>query len=180
MRKETSTGFINSYLLKSTLDSEDPNLIALENAIVDAQGARGSGKVITLSGLSQEDVAANLLEEIGGGAGSAGAVIDAAISTYELDSKVINGAYLIPPILAGTDQKVGFSAPDLDAAYFVFNTITQGGRDTIEQEVNRVLKESVFETKSIKIIKLKLDANVEGTEVTKLDENGNEVKTTIT
>lgn len=157
VRKETSTGFINSYLLKTTMDSEDPNLIALENAIIEAQGARGTGKVITMSGLSPEDVASTLLEEIGGGAGSAGAIIDAATSAYELSSKVINGAYLIPPILAGTDQKSGFSAPDLEDAYFVFNSITQIGRDTIEQELNRVLKYSVFDVRNISINKLSLD-----------------------
>lgn len=167
MRKESSTGFINSYLLKTTMDAEDPNLIALENAIIEAQGARGSGKVITLAGLTEADVKATLLEEIGGGAGSAGAIVDAIVKAFELSSKVINGAYLIPPILAGTDQKVGFSAPNLGDAYYVFNSITQGGRDTIEQEVNRVLAQSVFKTRSISINKLRLDPKVEDVEVTK-------------
>ena len=33
VRKETSTGFVSSYILKSTLDYDDANLIAMENSI---------------------------------------------------------------------------------------------------------------------------------------------------
>lgn len=157
VRKETSTGFINSYLLKTSLDSEDPTLIAIENAIEAAQGARGSGKVITFSGLAPEDLAATLLEEIGGGAGSRAGIIDSAKVAYELDKEVINGAYLIPPALAGIDQKSGFSGKDLEEAYFTYNAITQNGRDIIESELNRVLEHSVFKVKEIAIKKLKLD-----------------------
>ena len=157
VRKETSTGFINSYLLKTSLDSEDPTLIAIENAIEAAQGARGSGKVITFSGLAPEDLAATLLEEIGGGAGSRAGIIDSAKVAYELDKEVINGAYLIPPALAGIDQKSGFSGKDLEEAYFTYNAITQNGRDIIESELNRVLEHSIFKVKEIAIKKLKLD-----------------------
>ena len=157
VRKETSTGFINSYLLKTSLDSEDPTLQAIEAAIEAAQGARGSGKVVTFSGLATEDLSATLLEEIGGGSGARGAIIDAAKTAYELDKEVINGAYLIPPALAGIDQSSGFSGKDLEEAYFTYNAITQNGRDTIESELNRILKESVFNTKEIAIKKLKLD-----------------------
>lgn len=64
-RKETATGFINSYILKTTLDSEDPKLAAIENAIEEAQGARGSGKVITITGLNEEEIKSTLIEEIG-------------------------------------------------------------------------------------------------------------------
>lgn len=161
VRKETSTGFINSYLLKTTLDDEDPQLVAYMNAIEEAQGARGSGKVIVMSGLSPEDVSSTLLEEIGSGGGGAKAIIDASVTAYELNQKVINGAYLIPPILAGADQKNGFSGTDLEDAYFVFNAVTQNGRDSIESELNRVLSYSVFDTKSIKINKLSLDTDEE-------------------
>jgi hypothetical protein len=157
VRKETSTGFISSYLLKSSMDSEDPTLIALEAAIDEAQGARGSGKIITMSGLSPEEVAATLLEEIGGGAGARGSIISSAADAYSLAQRVINGTYLIPPILAGADQKTGFSSADLKEAYLVFNTITQGGRDVIEAELNRILKASVFNVEPISIRKLKLD-----------------------
>lgn len=163
VRKETSTGFINSYILKSTLASTDPNLIALEDAVLNAQGARGSGKIIVLSGLAPEEVSNLVLEEIGAG-GSGKTPIENATTAYELDQKVINGVYLIPPILAGADQKTGFSSADLADAYFVFNSITQSGRDTIESELNRVLKNSVFETKSISINKLKLDVEETATE----------------
>lgn len=156
VRKETSTGFINSYLLKTTLDPEDETLHAYQDAIESAQGARGSGKVITIAGLSPEDVSSTLLEEIGSGGGGAKAIIDASVTAYELNQKVINGAYLIPPVLAGADQKNGFSGTDLEDAYFVFNAITQNGRDSIEAELNRVLASSIFETKSIKINELSL------------------------
>ena len=159
VRKETSTGFINSYLMKTTLDSEDPTLIAIENAIENAQGARGSGKVITVSGLAPEDLKATLLEEIGGGGGGRSGIIDSAKTAYELDKQVINGAYLIPPALAGIDQNSGFSGADLEEAYFVYNAITQNGRDTIESELNRVLSFSNFNTKSIKIKKITLDVD---------------------
>ena len=163
VRKETSTGFISSYLLKTTLDSEDATLIALENAIADAQGARGAGKVITFSGLSPEDLSATLLEQIGGGAAGQKAIIDSAKVTFELDREVLIGAYLIPPALAGVDQKSGFSGEDLKEAYFTFNAITQSGRDTIEGELNRILRRSIFNTKEIRIKKLKLDMDEEQT-----------------
>lgn len=157
VRKETSTGFINSYILKTTLDSEDASLIAVENAIEEAQGARGTGKVITFSGLAPEDLNATVLEEIGGGSGTRSGIINSAKTAYELDKDVINSAYLIPPALAGIEQKSGFSGKDLEEAYFTYNAITQNGRDTIESELNRVLKDSVFNTKEIAIKKLKLD-----------------------
>jgi len=161
VRKETSTGFINSYILKTTLDSEDTNLHALEYAIEEAQGARGTGKIITMSGLSPEEMSNSVLEEIGGGAGASKAVIESCALSYELSQKVINGVFMIPPILAGADQKTGFSSADLKDAYFVFNANTQGGRDVIEAEITRILSNSIFKTKSIKIKKLKLDEDEE-------------------
>ena len=157
MRKESSTGFISSYILKTTLDSEDPNLIAFEEAIESAQGARGHGKVITFSGMSPDDLQATVLEEIGTGSAGAKGVVDAATAADELISKKIIGAYLIPPILAGAEVSTGFSTQALKDAYFVFNSITQVGRDTIESEINRVLKNSVFDIKEIKLNKLSLD-----------------------
>ena len=161
VRKETSTGFINTYMLKTTLDSEDATLIALERAIEEAQGARGTGKVITFSGLSPEEVSATLLEEMGGGGASSKAIIESAKMAYELDREVITGAYLIPPALAGIDQKSGFSGADLQEAYFVFNAVTQGGRDAIEAELNSILDNSVFKTRDVKIKKLQLDIQEE-------------------
>jgi hypothetical protein len=157
VRKETSTGFINSYMLKTSLDAEDPTLQAMEGAIAEAQGARGAGKIITFSGLSPEEVSNTLLEEIGGGGAGSKAIIEAAELAYNLDKSVISGAYLIPPALSGIDNSTGFSGEDLTEAYFVFNAITQGGRDAIEGEINRILKESVFNTQEIKIKKLSLD-----------------------
>lgn len=164
VRKETATGFINSYILKSTMSAEDPNLIALENSIASAQGARGTGKVITLSGLSTEEVQGTLLEEIG--TGNKDAVINAAKTTFELDREVILGTYLIPPILGGADQATGFTSDELRDAYFVFNANTQSGRDTIESNINRILQYSEFQVKEIKLNKLKLDEDEE------LDDNG--------
>ena len=157
VRKETATGFISSYLLKTSLDAEDSSLIALENAMEEAQGARGAGKIITMSGMDPDTLTATVLEEIGGGNNTA--IIDSAAKTYELDQKVINGAYLIPPILAGANQQTGFSSADLKEAYAVFNSITQGGRDTIEQQVNRVLKNSVFAIKEIELTRLQLEVD---------------------
>jgi hypothetical protein len=157
VRKETSTGFISSYILKTTLDAEDATLQAFETSLREAQGARGVGKIITFSGMSPEDLNSTLLEEIGAGAGAAKAIIESAKLAYDLDRDVITGAYLIPPALAGVDMKSGFSGADLKEAYFVFNAITQGGRDAIEGEVNRILKYCNFKTKQIKIKKLTLD-----------------------
>ena len=155
VRKETSTGFINSYILKSSLDSEDPTLRTIEAAIEEAQGARGTGKVITIAGIAPEDLNATLLEEIG--SGSRDNIIASARTAYELDKEVINNAYLIPPALAGIEQKSGFSGADLQEAYFTYNAITQEGRDVIESEINRILKISNFGVKEIAIKKLKLD-----------------------
>ena len=157
----TSTGFINTYILKTALDAGDSTLIAMQNAIADVQGARGSGKIITFSGLSPDEVSSTLLEEIGSGGAGSKAIIEASELTYNLDKNVITGAYLIPPALSGIDNSSGFSGEDLTEAYFVFNAITQGGRDTIESEINRVLKDSVFRTKKIKIKKLSLDVDDE-------------------
>ena len=168
VRKETSTGFINTYMLKTTMDSEDATLIGLERAIEEAQGARGTGKVITFSGLSPEEVNSTLLEEMGGGGSGSKAIIESAKMAFELNREVITGAYLIPPSLAGIDQATGFSGADLKEAYFVFNTITQGGRDAIESELNAILENSVFKAKDIKIEKLSLD--LEEVEVAEIKE----------
>lgn len=159
VRKETSTGFINSYILKTSLDSSDPTLRTIEAAIESAQGARGTGKVITIAGIAPEDLTATLLEEIG--SGSRDNIIASAKTAYDLDREVINGAYLIPPALAGMEQKSGFSGADLKEAYVTFNAITQDGRDVIESELSRILKNSTFETKEIAIKKLKLDLEEE-------------------
>jgi hypothetical protein len=165
VRKETSTGFLNTYMLKTTLDSEDATLIGLERAIEDAQGARGTGKVITFSGLSPEEVNSTLLEEMGGGGAGSQAIIESAKMAFELDREVISGAYLIPPALAGIQEKTGFSGADLQEAYYVFNALTQGGRDAIESELNAILDNSVFKTRDVSIKKLSLDVleeNIEG------------------
>ncbi len=138
VRKETSTGFVSSYILKSTLDYDDANLIAMENSIAQMQGARGMGKIMTISGLSEEEMKSTLLEEIGAGSGSA--IIDSATKTFDLDKKVITGVYLIPPVLSGIDVATGFSTEALNDAYNVFNAITKQGRNTIEREVNKILK----------------------------------------
>lgn len=156
MRKETSTGFINSYLLKTMMSAEDPNLDALEAAIEDAQGARGSGKVITMSDLSPDEVNATLLEEIGRGTAGANDIVNSVTKAYELNQKVINNIYLIPPVLGGGDQKVGFSSADLVEAYAVFNAQTQHGREVIQNEVNRLLKYSDFSVKEIKLVPITL------------------------
>jgi len=155
IRKETATGFINTYLLKTQLQYDDPNLVALENSIIDVQGARGMGKIITISGLTEEEVANDMLEEIGGGASTA--IIDSATKTYDLDKSVINHVYLIPPILGGQDAKTGFSTEGLRDAYFVFNTITGDGRKQIQKDVNRLLAAGDFGVDSIELVKLKLD-----------------------
>ena len=155
IRKETSTGFISSYLLKSTLDYNDPNLVALENAINSSQGARGMGKVITISGLGEDEVGKDLLEEIGGGASSA--IIDSATKTFELDRQVITGAYLIPPILSGADVATGFSTESLKDAYNVFNAITEAGRARIQKEINKILKAGEFGIDSIELNPLALN-----------------------
>ena len=62
-------------------------------------------------------------------------------------------------------QKTGLSGADLQEAYYVFNAITQGGRDAIESELNNVLANSIFQTQDISIKKLTLDVqeeNIEG------------------
>lgn len=161
VRKETSTGFINSYILKTMLDETDPNLHALETAIATAQGARGSGKVITLSGMTEEEMRTTSLEKIDSGGAGGGTVIDNATTCYDLDKKVIDNAYLIPPLLSGVSMESGFSQSGMKDAYFVFNAITQFGRDSIEAEVSKVLEHSIFTTKNIKIQKLTLDAEPE-------------------
>jgi hypothetical protein len=105
----------------------------------------------------------------GGGAGSK-AVIESSKLAYELSREVITGAYLIPPALAGIDKSSGFSGEDLKEAYFVFNATTQGGRESIQSEINNVLKHSTFDIKKIKINKLRLDLeegelNAQGEEI---------------
>lgn len=161
VRKETSTGFISSYILKTTMDAEEPTLIALQNSLEEAQGARGTGKVVLFSGIPQADLAGTTLEEIGSGGSGAKTVVEASKITYELAKDVISGAYLIPPALAGVDRKTGFSGEDLKESYIVFNAVTQGGRDIIESELNRVLEHSIFKTRNIKIKKLTMDLEEE-------------------
>lgn len=160
VRKETATGFIDSYLLKTMMEESDANLVALEGSIAEAQGARGSGKIITMAGLSPEEIANTTLEKIGAGGSTGSSVIDNCTATYELDQKVITGAYLIPPALAGIDVSTGFSSEDLKEAYFAFNAFTEDGRNSIETELNRILKHSVFPVKQIKLNELQLKQQV--------------------
>jgi hypothetical protein len=112
------------------------------------------GKIITISGLSEEEVGKDLLEEIGGGNSSA--IIDSATKTFELDRQVITGAYLIPPILSGADVSTGFSTESLKDAYNVFNAITEAGRKRIQKEVNKILKAGAFGIDSIELKPLTL------------------------
>jgi len=158
--EESTTGFINSYILKTTMSSDDPVLEALEKSIAAAQGARGNGKVITMTDLTPEDIQATLLEEIGGGGGSHGNIIEACTSTYDLCQRVISGIYLIPSILAGSDQKTGFSAPDLEDGYFVFNSHTEEGRMLIAETLNGIIEHSIFSEAVPKIIINPLRLNV--------------------
>lgn len=167
IRKETSTGFIDNYILKSMLDYEDPNLIALENSIATMQGARGLGKIMTLSGLSEEEMKNDLLEQLGSGNNSA--IIDSSTKTFDLDRKVINGAYLIPPILAGEDVKTGFSTESLKDAYNVFNAFTQPGRDRIAKEINKILAVGNFGIDKIKLTPMTLD--IAGSETSEEEDN---------
>tara|TARA_R110002124_G_scaffold24634_2_gene90012 strand:- start:521 stop:1939 length:1419 start_codon:yes stop_codon:yes gene_type:complete len=155
VRKETSTGFISSYLLKTTLNYDDPNLMALENSISSMQGARGMGKLMTISGMSEDEMGKDLLEEIG--SGNTTAIIDSAQKTFDLDRQVITGVYLIPPILSGADVSTGFSTEALKDAYNVFNAITQQGRDRIQKEINKILKAGDFGIDSIELTSLELD-----------------------
>ncbi len=168
VRKETSTGFISNYILKSMLSHDDPNLVAFENSLADMQGARGAGKLMTLCGLTEEEMSQTMLEEIGNGNNSA--VIESAQKTFELDRQVITGAYLIPPILSGIDVSTGFSTEALKDAYNVFNAITEQGRNRIEKEINKILKVGKWELKSIKLTKLKLDFDGESEEEVEGDE----------
>jgi len=178
VRKETSTGFVSSYILKSTLDYDDANLIAMENSIAQMQGARGAGKIMTISGLSEEEMKSTLLEEIG--AGSSTAVIDSATKTFDLDKKVITGVYLIPPVLSGIEVSTGFSTEALVDAYNVFNAITKQGRQTIEREVNKVLKAGDFGIDSIKLESITLDVNGGEGEPVEGDESMAADNTTLT
>lgn len=161
VRKETATGFVNSYLLKTSMEADSPVLFRLEEEIARSQGARGSGRVITMSGLSDEEMRGNVLEPIGQGGSGKKNTIESAILTYELDKRVIDGAYLIPPVLSGGEQNNGLTGIDLQDAYDVFNAITQPARDIIEQQFNRMLSHSVFKDK-IPPIKIKpLSLNTE-------------------
>lgn len=157
VRKETATGFLNSYILKTSLSSDDPNLVAFEAALNEAQGSRGKGKIITFSGLPPEDLSCIILEEIGAGASGTATSIKASADAMQLSRAIIQGAYLIPPILGGGDQSTGFTTSELEDAYFVFNAITQNGRKIISKQVSLALENSEFQIKEINIPKLKLD-----------------------
>ena len=178
IRKETSTGFISSYILKSTLNYDDPNLVALENGIASMQGARGTGKIMTLSGLSEDEVSNDLLEEIGGG--NTSAIIDSATKTFELDRQVITGAYLIPPILSGADVATGFSTQALEDAYNVFNALTEAGRSRIQKEINKILKAGNFGVDSIELKALELNFDVKEEDETMQGEGVNAENQTLT
>jgi len=159
VRKETATGFVNSYILKTAMDSEDESLIALERALTNAQGARGNGKIVTFAGLSPDEVQATLLEEIGSGSAGRATTIQSCRDGYELSKEVILGSYLIPPILGGVAQNSGWSTDELEDAYKIFNAITQKGRDILEQQYNRILSHSIFQKDigKLQINKLKFD-----------------------
>ena len=178
VRKETSTGFIDTYIYKTTADADDRRVTEFQDAVIEAQGARGSGKIIKMSGLSEEEMKSNVLERIESDKAS---IIDLSIKAFELTKLQITGAYLIPPALAGIDQKSGFSGEDLKEAYEVFNAITQSGRNKIQQTVNKVLKVGNFPIKEIKLTPLKLDVeSIEKGEVSNNDNQANSIVTNLT
>lgn len=154
VRKETATGFIDTYIYKTTKDADDKSVQEFQQAVVDSQGARGMGKIIKMANLSEEEMKGNVLERIESDKAS---IMDSSIKTFELTKLQITGAYLIPPALAGIDQKSGFSGTDLEEAYNVFNAITQSGRNKIEQSINRMLEAGDFAVKEIKLQPLKLE-----------------------
>lgn len=96
--------------------------------------------------------------------GSGSAIIDSATKTFDLDKKVITGVYLIPPVLSGIDVATGFSTEALNDAYNVFNAITKQGRNTIEREVNKILKAGNFGIDSIELTSITLDLEGEESE----------------
>lgn len=156
-RKETNSGFLDSYILKTTMKDDSPAVDAIKEKLSLAQGANGVGKIVVITDLTPEEVDKNMLEKIG--MGDNRGIIESIERMNELCKKQITGAYLIPPILAGADHKTGFSAPDLVSAYYVFNSHTEKGRLNIESEVNRILSVSNLKSKvkKIKLNKLKLD-----------------------
>lgn len=159
-RKEANTGFINNYIFKTMWGESDPRLDMLKQAFEDAQGARGTGSIIALTGLSPEEMSNTVLEEISCGNGTTG-MIESIDKMNEICNKAITRAYFIPSVLAGSEQQTGFSAPDLRDAYFIFNAQTKDGRNAIENSINRVLKNSVFPIKEIHLEQLTLDEDIE-------------------
>jgi hypothetical protein len=158
MRKQSSTGFINTSLITTSLDSEDNSLYNIQQDIEDSQGARGSGSVVVISGVSEDTLFE--VSNLGDGGSSQKNTIDNIEKSLDLVKKQIFGSYLIPPILAGVDQNNGFSGVDLEDAYKVFNAVTREERGVIESSINRILAVSNFDVKKIKIKELKL--NIEG------------------
>jgi hypothetical protein len=153
IRKETSTGFIDTYLFKTTKDHKDPAVVGFQDAIIEAQGARGVGKIISMYNLTDEEMQNTLLERIDSDKAS---IIDSSSKAFELTNTRINSAIMVPPALAGIDQNSGFSGADLEEAYNVFNAITESGRNVIESKINEVLKYGDFGISSIKLNPLKL------------------------
>ena len=144
--------------MTTSLDSESTSLYNLQQDIEDSQGARGSGSVVVISGISEDTLFE--VNNLGDGGSSQKNTIDNIEKSLDLIKKQIFGAYLIPPILAGVDQSNGFSGVDLEDAYKVFNAVTREERTIIESSINRVLAISKFDVKKIKIKELKL--NIEG------------------
>ena len=169
VRKETSTGFIDTYIFKTTRDSDDAHVIEFQNAVAEAQGARGVGKIIKMANLSEEEMRGNVLERIESDKAS---IMDSSIKTFELTKGQLTGAYLIPPALAGIDQDSGFSGADLEEAYNVFNAVTQGGRDIVQNHINRMLKAGDFGIDAIELQPLELVLKKDSEE--QVDEHGDE------
>ena len=178
VRKETATGFIDTYLLKTMKGREDDSLLETIQTLENAQGAHGVGKIVVMAELTEEEMRSDTLERIESDKAS---IMDSSIKTFELTKKQLTGAYLIPPSLAGIDQSGGFSGADLQEAYDVYNAITQQGRDIIEAKINFVLKHGNFGISEIKLQPLKLilpnQSENETTDDVTTDDNEAENKT---
>ena len=143
VRRETATGFHSTMLLKTSLQRESQEFQDLESSIHSTQGVGSSNKVISATGLSPEEVNGTMFEEMGSGGAGKKTVMETVLLTNDLNKKIINGAYLIPPVLAGSDQKNGFGGTNLEDAYWIFNSITVEGRDAIQDTINSILPYSI-------------------------------------
>ena len=148
LRKASTTGFHGTTLLKTPEDGNTDRYEDMIIAINKAQSVNHAGKVIHIPDCTKEEMGYKFLENLEVGTAGRG-MIESVEKTIGINQNMILSAYQIPPILGGITVSTGFSTTAMEDAYTILNASTQPKRNIIEQQLKKVLDNSIWKNEDI-------------------------------